>query len=143
MNPSSVRCISSTYVPVHGLQSHGFPNCFFLGFTQTAVTVSVPMALNEQARHVTYMMETAREQGCSTVEATMEAEDAWVEDIRRAATLGTRFYRECTPGYYNSEGKLGNPIGFLSGTYIEGPIKFFKLLEDWRATGELEGVTLS
>ncbi len=127
----------------HGLQSNGFPNCFFLGFTQTAITVSVPMALNEQARHVTYMMEKAREQGCSTVEATLEAEVAWVEEIRRAATLGTRFYRECTPGYYNSEGKLGNPIGFLSGTYIEGPIKFFQLLEDWRATDELAGVTLS
>ncbi|MFN0025856.1 MAG: flavin-containing monooxygenase [Acidimicrobiales bacterium] len=126
----------------HGLQSNGFPNCFFLGFTQTAVTVSVPMALNEQARHVTYMMEKAREQGCETIEATIEAEDAWVEDIRRAATLGTRFYRECTPGYYNSEGKLGNPIGFLSGTYIEGPIKFFKLLDEWRATDELPGVTL-
>ncbi len=126
----------------HGLQSNGFPNCFFLGFTQTAVTVSVPMALNEQARHVTYMMEKARQQGAETIEATIEAEDAWVEDIRRAATLGTRFYRECTPGYYNSEGKLGNPIGFLSGTYIEGPIKFFKLLEEWRATDELPGVTL-
>ena len=34
------------------MQTNGFPNCFFLGFTQTAVTVSVPMALNEQAKPV-------------------------------------------------------------------------------------------
>ena len=29
---------------LHGLQAHGFPNCFFLGFTQTGVTVSAPYA---------------------------------------------------------------------------------------------------
>jgi cyclohexanone monooxygenase len=127
---------------LHGLQTSGFPNCFFLGFTQTAVTVSVPMALNEQARHVVYMMTKAREQGAETIEATVEAEDAWVAEIRRAATLGRRFYAECTPGYYNNEGKLGNPLGFFAGTYVEGPIKFFELLEAWRAEGDLEGVVL-
>ncbi len=127
---------------LHGLQTNGFPNCFFLGFTQTAVTVSVPMALNEQARHVTYMMEEAKARGAETIEPTVEAEDAWVAEIRRAAAIGTRFYRECTPGYYNNEGKLGSPFGLFAGTYVEGPIKFFKLLEQWRASGELEGVEL-
>src|SRR3954454_23737467 len=125
---------------LHGLQTNGFPNCFFLGFTQTAVTVSVPMALNEQARHVVYMMTKAREEGAETIEPTVQAEDAWVAEIRRAATLGRRFYSECTPGYYNNEGKLGNPLGFFAGTYVEGPIRFFELLEEWRADGQLEGV---
>ncbi len=127
---------------LHGLQTNGFPNCFFLGFTQTAVTVSVPMALNEQAKHVAYMMTQARDRGAETVETTVEAEDAWVNEIRRAASMGTRFYTECTPGYYNNEGKLGNPLGFFAGTYIEGPIKFFELLEEWRADGRLDGVDL-
>jgi cyclohexanone monooxygenase len=128
---------------VHGLQTNGFPNCFFLGFTQTAVTVSVPMALNEQAKHVAHMMTTARERGAEVIEATVEAEDAWVAEIRRAQSIGRRFYAECTPGYYNNEGKLGSPFGLFSGTYVEGPIKFFQLLEQWRADGELAGVTLS
>ena len=44
---------------LHGLQTHGFPNCFFLGFTQTAVTVSVPYALNEQAKHAGYIIDEA------------------------------------------------------------------------------------
>ena len=48
---------------LHGLQTNGFPNCFFLGFTQTAVTVSVPHALNEQAKHVTYILDEARAPG--------------------------------------------------------------------------------
>src|SRR5207237_7943594 len=42
---------------LHGLQTHGFPNCFFLGFTQTAVTVSVPYALNEQAKHASFIID--------------------------------------------------------------------------------------
>ncbi len=126
----------------HGLQTNGFPNCFFLGFTQTAVTVSVPHALNEQAKHVTYMMTQARERGAEVIETTVEAEDAWVAEIRRAAAMGTRFYTECTPGYYNNEGKLGNPLGFFAGTYVEGPIKFIQLLDEWRADGELAGVEL-
>ncbi len=126
----------------HGLQTNGFPNCFFLGFTQTAVTVSVPHALNEQAKHVAYMMTEARERGAEVIETTVEAEDAWVAEIRRAAAMGTRFYTECTPGYYNNEGKLGNPLGFFAGTYIEGPIKFIQLLDEWRADGELAGVEL-
>src|SRR6202000_2824531 len=46
---------------LHGLTTHGFPNCFFLGFTQTAITVSVPQALNEQAQHATYLVTQARE----------------------------------------------------------------------------------
>jgi cyclohexanone monooxygenase len=126
----------------HGLQSNGFPNCFFLGFTQTAVSVSVPMALNEQAKHVTYMMDKARDRGAEVVETTVEAEEAWVSEMRRAQTIGRRFYSECTPGYYNNEGKLGSPIGFFAGTYVEGPIRFFELLEEWRADDQLAGVEL-
>src|SRR4029077_12463801 len=41
---------------LHGLTSNGFPNCFFLGFTQGAITISVPQALNEQANHVAYIV---------------------------------------------------------------------------------------
>ena len=87
---------------MHGLFAHGFPNCFFLGFTQTAVTVNVPHALNEQAKHVRYVLERAREQGASTIEVTAEAEQAWVDEVRDKARLGARFYAECTPGYYNA-----------------------------------------
>ena len=127
---------------LHGMQTSGFPNCFFLGFTQTAVTASVPQALNLQARHITYLMNLARDRGTTVIEATVEAEDAWVVEMRRAAKLGVKFYSECTPGYYNNEGKLGNPNGFFAGTYGEGSIKFMSILDDFRAGDLLPGVTL-
>jgi len=127
---------------LHGLQTNGFPNCFFLGFTQTAVTVNVPHALNEQAKHVAYILREARARGASTVETTFEAEQAWCDEVRDKQRLGERFYRECTPGYYNNEGRLGNPNGFFAGMYGAGPVVFFELLDAWRSDGQLAGVDL-
>jgi len=127
---------------LHGLTSHGFPNCFFLGFTQTAITISVPQALQEQASHVAYMVSAARERGASVLEPTAEAEEAYVQEVRSLARMGQRFYSECTPGYYNSEGAVGNRSGFFSDMYGAGPLRFFELLAEWRATGELPGLTL-
>jgi cyclohexanone monooxygenase len=127
---------------LHGLTAHGFPNCFFLGFTQTAITISVPMALGEQARHVTHMVTGARARGAQVLEPTADAESAYVQEVRSLARLGDRFYRECTPGYYNSEGMVGNRQGFFSEMYGAGPIRFFEVLDAWRADGRLEGLEL-
>ena len=126
-----------------GLQANGFPNCFFLGFTQTALSVNVPHALNEQAKHVTYILDQARQRGAGRIEATLEAEDMWLAEMQDKARIAERFYAECTPGYYNNEGKLDTSNGFFAGTYGAGPIKFFRILNDWRSTGRLEGVELT
>jgi len=127
---------------LHGLTSHGYPNCFFIGRTQSALTVSVPMMLNEQAKHVTYMITEARSRGCSIVEPTAEAEADYVKLIRSLAWMGERFYMECTPGYYNSEGEAGNKHGFFSETYGAGSVKFFELLKSWRDEGNMQGIAL-
>jgi cyclohexanone monooxygenase len=126
----------------HGLTSRGFPNCFFLGFTQTAVTVNVPHALNEQAKHLAYVLSEARGRGKPTVEASQSAEQDYVDLIRQSSNTGARFYRECTPGYYNSEGKTGNASGFFSDMFGAGPIKFFRMLDEWRKDGNMTGMEL-
>jgi cyclohexanone monooxygenase len=128
---------------LHGLTSHGFPNCFFLGFTQTAITISVPQALNEQANHVAYIVSEAKKRGADALEPTPEAEQAYVDEVRSLARMGQRFYSECTPGYYNSEGAAGNRQGFFSDMYGAGPLRFFELLAAWRADGEMAGIELS
>jgi cation diffusion facilitator CzcD-associated flavoprotein CzcO len=127
---------------LHGLTSHGFPNCFFLGFTQTAITVSVPHALDEQAAHAAWLTAQCRARGRSVLEATAEGEADYVATIHRLARTGERFYSECTPGYYNSEGAAGNRNGFFSDMFGGGPIEFFQLLADWRADGRMEGIEL-
>jgi len=127
---------------LHGLTAHGFPNCFFLGFTQTAITISVPQALNEQANHVAYMVAETRSRGAAALEPTAEAEQAYVDEVRSLARLGQRFYAECTPGYYNSEGAAGNRSGFFSDMYGAGPLRFFEVLAAWRAEGTMPGMAL-
>ncbi len=127
----------------HGLTSHGFPNCFFLGFTQSAVTVNVPHALSEQAKHIDYMIGQAKQQSATRIEPTIEAEQWWQDEMKDKAKLSQRFFEACTPGYYNNEGKLGNPNGFFSSMYGGGPVKFFRMLDEWRSTGRLEGISLS
>jgi cyclohexanone monooxygenase len=128
---------------LHGLTSHGFPNCFFLGFTQGAITISVPQALNEQANHVAYMVTEAAKRGAAALEPTAAAEAAYVDEVRSLAGSGGRFYAECTPGYYNSEGQAGNRAGFFSDMYGGGPLRFFEILAEWRAAGDLPGLDLS
>jgi cyclohexanone monooxygenase len=127
---------------LHGLTAHGFPNCFFLGFTQTAITISVPVALSEQARHVAYMVSEANARNCRVLEPSAQAEEGYVQEVRSLARMGQRFYRECTPGYYNSEGAAGNRNGFFSEMYGAGPLRFFEVLEDWRSTGRMSGLDL-
>jgi cation diffusion facilitator CzcD-associated flavoprotein CzcO len=127
---------------LHGLQTNGFPNCFFLGFTQSAVTVNVPQSLNEQARHVAYILDQVKARGGTTVEATVEGEMGWVAEMNSKAKMGEQFRAECTPGYYNNEGKTGNPNGFFSFAYGAGPLRFFEILEEWRNSGKLDGCTI-
>jgi cyclohexanone monooxygenase len=127
---------------LHGLTTHGFPNCFFLGFTQTAITISVPMALDEQARHAAHMVVETKARGAQVMEPTAEAEQAYVDEVRSLARMGQRFYMECTPGYYNSEGAAGNRNGFFSDMYGAGPLRFFEVLEEWRSDGSLPGLAL-
>jgi cyclohexanone monooxygenase len=127
---------------LHGLTAHGFPNCFFLGFTQGAITISVPQALREQAAHVAHVVTEARARGAQVLEPTAEGEQAYVDEVMSLARLGTRFYTECTPGYYNSEGARGNRSGFFSNMYGAGPLRFFDLLKEWRADGRLAGLEL-
>ncbi|MEQ1887890.1 MAG: NAD(P)/FAD-dependent oxidoreductase [Alphaproteobacteria bacterium] len=131
----------STY---HGFYTHGFPNCFFMGFTQTGFPPNFTHMLNEQAQHVAYVIKQARERKLTTVEPTQAAEDGWVNTMRSKARLGARFYQECTPGYYNNEGRSDDPTkGFLAGSYGGGADEFFGILEDWRKDGAMKGLETS
>ena len=73
---------------LHGITTSDFPNCFFLGFTQGAVTVSVPQTLNEQAVHITTMLDHARTEGATQIECTPEGEQEWVDEMIDKARLG-------------------------------------------------------
>ena len=127
---------------LHGLTAHGFPNCFFVGRNQSATTVNLPLALDNQTRHTAYLITESRKLGYNTLEPTAEAEDAYVQEVRKLSVAGSRFYTECTPGYYNSEGAAGNKNGFFSEVHGAGNLVFFERLKTWREEGGLPGFAL-
>ena len=59
-----------------------------------------------------------------------------------AASAAWAFFEECTPGYYNNEGKP-NPRAIEGASYGEGSIKFFQRMAEWRDEGSLEGLEFS
>jgi cation diffusion facilitator CzcD-associated flavoprotein CzcO len=126
---------------LHGMHSRGFPNCFIMGAQQGGFTVNYPHLLNEQSRHIAYIVAQARERGCETIEAEEEAEAEWVATIVRLARNARDFFESCTPGYYNNEGRPGERSG-QDGFYGGGPVEFFRILAEWRADGSLKGLAL-
>jgi cation diffusion facilitator CzcD-associated flavoprotein CzcO len=126
---------------LHGMHSRGFPNCFIMGNQQTGFTVNYPHMLSEQSLHIAYIVKHAIDRGARTVEVSAEAESEWVATIVRLARLARQFLEDCTPGYYNNEGKPGERSG-QNGFYGGGSVEFFRILREWRAAGGLPGLEL-
>ncbi|MBB3051602.1 hypothetical protein FHS23_002631 [Prauserella isguenensis] len=70
------------------------------------------------------------------IEPTAEAESEWAETLRRTSPDRERFDAECTPGYYNNEGRSRGP----RQTYGPGPGPFQRLLREWRSGNGIEEV---
>jgi cyclohexanone monooxygenase len=126
---------------LHGMHSRSFPNCFIMGNQQSGFTVNYPHMLNEQSQHIAYIVARAIERGVRRIEVSEAAEAEWVDTIIRLATLARQFLEDCTPGYYNNEGKPGERSE-QNGFYGGGSVQFFQILRDWRAEGGMRGLEL-
>ncbi|MDP6979659.1 MAG: NAD(P)/FAD-dependent oxidoreductase [Myxococcota bacterium] len=124
---------------LHGMHANGFPNCFIMSNPQAGFTASYPHLLDEQAQHIAYIIAHNRSQDVETVEASVEGEDAWVAQCLDRARNNGEFFENCTPGYYNNEGKTSEQSA-QNGFYGGGSLEFFKVLEDWRESGDLSGL---
>jgi cyclohexanone monooxygenase len=127
---------------LHGLYSRGFPNCFIVSNAQSGFTANFPHMINEQSKHIAYVLKHCTDHQVRRVEASQEAEDAWVQTIIDLSIMRQKFLEECTPGYYNNEGNV-QAMSARNGSYGAGPVAFVKVLEDWRAEGGLKGLELS
>ena len=124
---------------LHGFYTRGFPNCFIVSNSQSGFTVNFPHMLNEQAKHLSYVVNHCLNTQARSVEVTEAAEADWVKTILSLAVQREKFAAECTPGYYNNEGRP-NPLAVQNSSYGAGPVPFVKLLEEWRAEGALTGL---
>jgi len=126
---------------LHGLHSRGFPNCFIISNTQSGFSANFPHMINEQAKHLGYILGRCHAEGISAVEASKEAEEAWVATIERLAIMRQAYLEDCTPGYYNNEGNVRAMVT-RNSSFGAGPVAFVKVLEDWRSEGSMQGLEL-
>ncbi|MEU9335517.1 NAD(P)/FAD-dependent oxidoreductase [Streptomyces sp. NPDC048290] len=112
---------------LHGFTSNGFPNLVQMGHVHNASSVNFTHVLDEQAVHAAALI-AAAEAGGAFVEPSREAEDDWIATLAGESPGHEWFHAECTPGYYNREGR-GRPDGH---GYPHSAPAFHALLGRWR-----------
>jgi cation diffusion facilitator CzcD-associated flavoprotein CzcO len=122
----------------YGFLSHGFPNLFHMGLTQTGLAPNFTYMLDGQATHIAHVIAEVWARAATTVEPTAEAEAEWVRRVT-APSFITEYQNTCTPGYYNGEGK-NTGQGFLEAQDPDGAVRFFDMLARWREQGEFAGL---
>ncbi len=100
-----------------GLQVHGYPNLFTTGapLAPSAALCNMTTCLQQQAEWINDCIKYMREKGVNVIEASREAQDAWVEhhDETADATIVTKTY-----SWYMGSNVAGKPRRLLS--YIGG-----------------------
>lgn len=139
-----------SYQTFHGVMTHGFPNLFVIGLNQGGLNSSLTVNFEEQARHIAYIILQTMARGATSVEPSLEAQNAYVQHIRDTAIDRTEWIRACTPSYFNNEGKPdvdenGNEKYrfYLGEVYGPGWDAFMQRLEHWRSQGDMQGLSLS
>ena len=128
---------------LHGMHVHGFPNAFIVQPNQAGNMISnVPHNILDHAKTIAHIISHAEAEGAVSVEPTQEAEQAWVELILsgEGTMLGST---ECTPGYYNNEGKGWSQEFRQAQGHPGGPAGFFSHIDKWRQAGDFKGLRFS
>ena len=135
---------SAGLVTLHGLTTAMFPNLFVQSApsAQNVETVNFVHTMQENAQHMAYIVGEVRRRGARSFEVTEAAERDWVRTIIDQAIDDAAFLEACTPGRRNAEGL---PETRVPGNrnFGSGPLRFFALLEKWRTSGELPGLTIN
>ena len=126
---------------LHGIHVHDFPNLFVVGITQAANLISnVPHNFVEAGETIAAVVAHAESTGATEVEVTVEAEANWV-DLLEGNPMAFMGNSDCTPGYYNNEGRpTGRRERLNMSGYPSGPIAYFDYISRWRSSGEFVGL---
>ncbi|WEK42354.1 MAG: NAD(P)/FAD-dependent oxidoreductase [Candidatus Sphingomonas colombiensis] len=126
---------------LHGIHVHDFPNMFVVTPAQGANLISnVPHNLTASGRTIAAVVARAEEIGAKEVEVSREAQDEWVALLLTGSARSLRTAPDCTPGYYNNEGKDSGPAAAYAVGYPLGAHAYFKYLGDWTMSGKFDGI---
>ncbi|MFT3977952.1 MAG: NAD(P)/FAD-dependent oxidoreductase [Sphingomonas bacterium] len=125
---------------LYGMQTHDFPNFFLMGLNQVGNSVNQTHVLDVQSRHIAAILAEAERRGAALVEPSVEAENGWVDTICQASRATAAFLNSCTPSYFNNEGQADAEKFRRDGFYSPGIMAFDRLIGQWRASGQWEGL---
>ena len=89
---------------LHGLLTRGFPNCFIVSNAQSGHGANFPHMINEQSKHIAYVIDQAPPARCSNDGAHRRSRGGLGAGSHRLRPRPAVLQAECTPGYYNNEG---------------------------------------
>ena len=134
---------------MHGLMSHGFPNLFLCGgLFVFQLGANYAYGVDVQAEQVAYTVSQLTKRGVKSANVSRSAEEKWIEDQLSPEGANALFVLggsadSCTPGYYNQEGTAQRYRDVRLESYGKGLGAYRKVLRDWRAQGDLEGLDLT
>ena len=76
-------------------------------------------------------------------EPTEEGQESWLGVLFSHLQGSAKFSTECTPGFYNNEGSIGDPKMARNAPYAGGTMAYFDELRRWRENDRLEGLEVS
>lgn len=123
---------------LHGWAVNGFPNMFILGPTQSAPNPNWTHSMVEMGTHFLYVFDECQKRGIRTLEASLEGEKSWVDQVILKSEARKDFLMQCTPGYYNNEGVVDNKT-VRAQPYGGGGFEFNAILTKWREQNDLKG----
>ncbi len=120
---------------LHGMWVHNFPNMGIIsGLKQAGITWSITFMNRRQSEHFAAVVKRCLKFGINRFEPTEEAEREWLDVLATKAITDDTYLRECTPGYYNNEGKNQRDSIWLSN-YGGGPFEYMEVLRNWLGSG--------
>jgi cyclohexanone monooxygenase len=126
---------------LHGLHVNGFPNAFIVQFAQGAnFIVNVPHNWTDAGETIAAVVRHARDSGARTVDADPQAQAAWVDLLMTGPGRMAGAAPDCTPGYYNNEGREAGANAAFGVGYPAGAVAYFRYIDKWRKAGTFEGL---
>jgi cation diffusion facilitator CzcD-associated flavoprotein CzcO len=127
---------------LYGLHARGFPNLIMFSTTQGGQAINYVHILAELAIHAAWFVRRCLDLGVVEVEPTEAAQESWLNTVLTSLDPAAgAFLAECTPGYYNAEGKAGaSPEAIRYLPYFGGTMPFIEILRAWRRDGDLAGL---
>lgn len=122
---------------MHGTMIRHFPNFFYVGPGQGGYGFNFTTMAQIQVMQLVSIVREAQARGWAAVQPSAKGEADWLATVKAFSGKGESFLKECTPGYYNAEGR---PDVAKYDLYMPGVNALRKLIQEWTAEGNLKGL---